>query len=305
MDEYRKYCGTANTIGVPFEIVTPAEIAKLWPLCNTEGLVGALYHPDDGHIAPADVTQAMATGARNLGAEIFRDTPVTALERKPNGEWLVRTTRGDIGCEHVVCATGNYSWHTSRMLGIYIPAIPVEHQYIVTDEVPELVQRHQPGSAGNGGAARIGCLLLPAGRTPGLYPWALRKRRAGPVLGRRSRQFRTGPVPRGSGTVVAPSGGGDRPGAQLRAGGHQGHRQRSDRLYARRQPPGGAGMEPAQCMAERGPQLRHHGGGRRRLAARGMDRRGRAVDRHDGCRSAQVRSLCQQALCEGQERRSL
>ena len=142
MDEYRKYCGTANTIGVPFEIVTPAEIAKLWPLCNTEGLVGALYHPDDGHIAPADVTQAMAIGARNEGAEIYRDTPVTALERKPNGEWLVRTTRGDIGCEHVVCATGNYSWHTSRMLGIYIPAIPVEHQYIVTEEVPELVERH-------------------------------------------------------------------------------------------------------------------------------------------------------------------
>ena len=120
MDEYRKYCGTANTIGVPFEIVSPAEIAELWPLCNTEGLVGALYHPDDGHIAPADVTQAMATGARNMGAEICRDTPVGSLERKSNGEWLVGTSRGDIVCEHVVCATGNYSWHTSQMLGIYI-----------------------------------------------------------------------------------------------------------------------------------------------------------------------------------------
>ncbi len=145
MDEYRNYCGTANTIGVPFEIITPDEIASLWPLCNTEGLVGALYHPHDGHIAPADVTQALAIGARNNGAEIYQNTPVTALERRPNGEWLVRTTNGDIACEHVVCASGNYSWHTSQMLGIYIPSMPVEHQYIVTDEVPELVERHRQG----------------------------------------------------------------------------------------------------------------------------------------------------------------
>ena len=145
MDEYRKYCGTANTIGVPFEIVTPDEVAALWPLCNTDGLVGALYHPDDGHIAPADVTQALAIGARNAGADIYRNTPVTDIERKAGGEWLVRTPHGDIACEHVVCATGNYSWHTGRMLGIYIPAMPVEHQYIVTEEVPELVERHRQG----------------------------------------------------------------------------------------------------------------------------------------------------------------
>ena len=145
MDEYHKYCGTANTIGVPFEIISPDEVAELWPLCNIEGLVGALYHPHDGHIAPADVTQAMAIGARNLGATIHRDTNVLGIEEKPGGEWLVRTVKGDITCEHVVCATGNYSWQTSQMLGIYIPAIPVEHQYIVTDEVPELVERHRTG----------------------------------------------------------------------------------------------------------------------------------------------------------------
>jgi len=145
MDEYRKYCGTANTIGVPFQIITPEDVAALWPLCNTEGLVGALYHPDDGHIAPADVTQAMAIGARHRGAEIYQNTPVTAVEPQSNGEWLVRTPGGDITCEHVICATGNYSRHTSRMLGIYLPTIPVEHQYIVTDEVPELVERHRQG----------------------------------------------------------------------------------------------------------------------------------------------------------------
>jgi len=145
MDEYLKYCSTANTIGVPFEIITPQEVKELWPLCNTDGLVGALYHPDDGHIAPADVTNAMAIGARNGGAEIYRQTAVTGLEQKPSSEWVVKTDKGEITCEHVVCASGNYSAHTSRMLGIYIPTIPVEHQYIVTEEVPELVERKRQG----------------------------------------------------------------------------------------------------------------------------------------------------------------
>ena len=141
MDEYHKYCGTANTIGVPFQMITPSEIKELWPLCETKGLVGALYHPDDGHIAPADVTMAMAKGARNGGAEIYRHTEVTAIERQPNGEWLVKTNQGDITCEHVVSATGSWARQVAGMVGLDIPVIAVEHQYIVTDEIPELVER--------------------------------------------------------------------------------------------------------------------------------------------------------------------
>ncbi len=145
MDEYLKYCGTANTIGVPFEIITPQRVKELWPLCNTDGLVGALYHPQDGHIAPVDVTNAMAIGARNGGAEIYRNTPVTAIEQKPNGEWLVKTAKGDITCEHVVTATGNYARQTAAMVGLDIPVIPVEHQYIVTEPHPELIKRKEQG----------------------------------------------------------------------------------------------------------------------------------------------------------------
>ncbi|MDP6342876.1 MAG: FAD-dependent oxidoreductase [Alphaproteobacteria bacterium] len=145
MDEYQKYCGTANTIGVPFELITPAEIKELWPLCEVEGLVGALYHPDDGHIAPVDLTQALAAGARNMGATIHRHTIVTDIVQKANGEWLVSTDQGEITCEHVVSCTGNYGRQTLEMIGLQIPMIPVEHQYIVTDEVPELVERHQAG----------------------------------------------------------------------------------------------------------------------------------------------------------------
>jgi len=144
MDEYHKYCGTANTIGVPFEIISPAEVARLWPLINlgdgvdTARVIGALYHPDDGHIAPADLTMALRKGARAAGAEIYEHTEVSAVARTPSGEWRVRTSQGDIVAEHVVCATGNYARQTGRLFGLNVPAIPVEHQYILFEESPPL-----------------------------------------------------------------------------------------------------------------------------------------------------------------------
>ena len=145
MDEYHKYCGTANTIGVPFEMITPNEIAALWPLCNTDGLVGALFHPHDGHVAPADVTMALAKGARDGGAEINRRTKVTGIERTGGGEWRVKTDQGDIACEHVVTATGSWAREIAAMVGLDLPVIPVEHQYLLTDEIPELVERQKAG----------------------------------------------------------------------------------------------------------------------------------------------------------------
>ena len=145
MDEYRNYCGTANTIGVPFELIGPNEIGDLWPLANLDGLVGALFHPHDGHVAPVDVTQALAKGARDRGAEINRNTEVTGIERTRAGEWLVKTDRGDITCETVVTATGSWARQVGAMVGLDLPAIPVEHQYIVTDVIPELVERREAG----------------------------------------------------------------------------------------------------------------------------------------------------------------
>jgi dimethylglycine dehydrogenase len=144
MDEYLKYCGTANTIGVPFQVIGPDDVKKLWPLVELGGkdgtppIVGALYHPDDGHIAPADLTMALRKGARARGAEIHEHTEVTGVSRTPSGEWRLQTTKGEIIAEHVVCATGNYARQTGRMFGINVPAIPVEHQYIVYEESPEL-----------------------------------------------------------------------------------------------------------------------------------------------------------------------
>ena len=88
MDEYQYYAGVAKTIGVDVRFLSPAQVKEIWPLCNTDGLIGAIQHPEDGYIQPADLTQALAIGARNGGAKIHQQTTVMGIEQQPNGEWL-------------------------------------------------------------------------------------------------------------------------------------------------------------------------------------------------------------------------
>ena len=171
MDEYRQYAGVARTIGVNVEFLTPEQVKEIWPLCTTEGLVGAINHPDDGYIQPADLTQAMATGARNGGAEIYRNTTVVGIEQQASGEWLVRTDKGDITCEHVVSASGNFARQTGAMVGLEVPVIPVQHQYIVTEPHPDIVARKEQG------LPEMGVLRGSDGS------WYMREERGGLVLG--------------------------------------------------------------------------------------------------------------------------
>ncbi|MEM1361601.1 MAG: FAD-dependent oxidoreductase [Pseudomonadota bacterium] len=152
MDEYMLYASTAETCGVPYEWLSPAQIKDRYPLVRTEDLEGAIYHPTDGYINPADVTQAMAKGARAFGVEIERKVQVDGY-RWTGSEWVVSCTkmaergnslvpteeRFEITAEHVITATGNHAQRTAELLGIKIPAIPVEHQYIVTEPDPALV----------------------------------------------------------------------------------------------------------------------------------------------------------------------
>jgi dimethylglycine dehydrogenase len=145
MDEYHQYAGVARTIGVQVDFLSPEEVQEIWPLCVTDGLVGAIRHPEDGYVQPADLTQAFAIGARNRGAEIYRHTTVTGIRQKPNGEWVVTTDKGEIACEHVVSATGNFARQTGAMVGLDVPVIPVEHQYIVTEAHPAILERKRQG----------------------------------------------------------------------------------------------------------------------------------------------------------------
>jgi dimethylglycine dehydrogenase len=144
-DEFMYYAGIAETIGVKVNKLTPQQLKELWPLCEIDGVLGAIQHPDDGYIQPADLTQALAKGARSRGAEIYRNTTVTAIEQLPSGEWLVKTDKGDIACEHVVSCSGNFARKTGAMVGLDIPVIPVEHQYIVTEPSPLIKERQAKG----------------------------------------------------------------------------------------------------------------------------------------------------------------
>ncbi|SFT36981.1 GcvT family protein [Sedimentitalea nanhaiensis] len=153
MDEYMLYASTAETCDVSYVFLTPDQIKERWPLIRTEDLKGALYHHTDGYINPADVTMAMAKGARQRGVMIERKWQadafnwtgeaweVTATKMVEKGGNLVPSDEQIvITAEHVVTASGNHAQRTAKMLGIKMPAIPVEHQFIVMDQDPELVE---------------------------------------------------------------------------------------------------------------------------------------------------------------------
>ncbi|MFQ6551763.1 GcvT family protein [Aestuariibius insulae] len=159
MDEYMLYATTAENVDVPYEWMSPDQIKERYPLVRTDDLVGAIFHPTDGYINPADVTMAMAKGARQYGAVIERkwqvdgyewtgdhwDVTVTKMTEK-GGNLVPTDEQQVIHAEHVVTATGNHAQRTARLLGIKTPAVPVEHQYIVTEPDPALVEwRKQNG----------------------------------------------------------------------------------------------------------------------------------------------------------------
>ena len=187
MDEFELYASTAETVGIPYEWLTPRDISDRWPLMRTEDLQGAIYHPTDGYINPADVTQAMAKGARQRGVEITRRAQVDGYTWT-GSEWIVAgrmmVERGgnlipgeeafEIRAEHVVTATGNHAQRTARLLGIKSPAIPVEHQYIVTEPDPAL-QAFRKTNPEHPGPARRRCQMVCPRGTRRLDPRPLRE----------------------------------------------------------------------------------------------------------------------------------
>lgn len=143
--EYKSYMDVAAAQGANAHLLTAEEVREIWPLLENPRVIAGLYHPNDGHIAPAGVTMAMVAGARALGAKVHQQTEVTGFRRRPSGEWEVQTNQGSITCDHVILATGNYARQTGAMLGLDIPAIPILHQYWTTAAVPEIVARKAAG----------------------------------------------------------------------------------------------------------------------------------------------------------------
>jgi len=129
-------------MGLHTEILTPAEVAELTDgLVDTAGILGALYDPLDGHLDPSGTTHAYAKAARMGGAEIVQHNRVLETNPRPDGSWEVVTEQGTVIAEHVVNAAGLWAREVAAMAGVYLPLLPMAHQYLVTDDIPEIYNR--------------------------------------------------------------------------------------------------------------------------------------------------------------------
>lgn len=171
MDEFAHVAGLSEYTGYGLRLLTsPDEVAELYPLARTEGILGGIFEPDDGHVDPSLATNAMARVAREGGGTILRRNPVHAIRREGDC-WLAETRQGSIRAGHIVNAAGTWGWEIGRMMGANVPSVPVLHQYLVTGTLPDV-------------AARISAGLpeLPIIRDPE-ESWYVRQERDGLILG--------------------------------------------------------------------------------------------------------------------------
>ena len=141
MQEFERAKSMGIYQGMDLDVVTPETLQKSYPFLETHDLKGGLIDPNDGDIDPAQLTQALAKGARDLGAKILRFCPAIGVNRE-NGEWKIKTSNGEIICEYVVNAAGYYSQRVGEWFkpfgGRTVPMMVMSHQYLLTEEISEL-----------------------------------------------------------------------------------------------------------------------------------------------------------------------
>ena len=136
--EYRRLATTARSFGMDMHLITPAEVAQMWPLMDTSDLIGASWLPTDGQASPSDITQSLAKGARMHGAKIVEGIRVTGFTMDGPRITAVQTDHGPITCDTVVNCAGQWARQVGAMAGINVPLQPVKHQYIVTERISGL-----------------------------------------------------------------------------------------------------------------------------------------------------------------------
>ncbi|MCP4271766.1 MAG: FAD-dependent oxidoreductase [Gammaproteobacteria bacterium] len=130
--------------GIKSEFISLEKAKELAPTLNTDGILAVLYEPDAGYCDPASVTQAFAKAARQKGAKIHRFTPVSETNQLDDGTWEVVTTKGTIISDYIVNAAGLWAREVAALADIKLPLMPVEHHYLVTDDMPEMESLKQP-----------------------------------------------------------------------------------------------------------------------------------------------------------------
>lgn len=136
--EIKRSATMAKSFGLEMSIIGPHEARALFPLMNTEGVLAAAYLPTDGYVDPASVAQALAKGARIQGVRIMEGVRVTGIEVEGRRARQVRTDQGDIACEILVNAAGMWGREVGQMAGMRVPSLALEHQYLVTDPIPDM-----------------------------------------------------------------------------------------------------------------------------------------------------------------------
>ena len=143
MEELRRQAGWAKTFGLPLELISAEEAKEMFPLMSTEGVLGGAWLPTDGYVDPAQLTYALADGARRGGCRIFTSTRVTGIDVRQGRVRGVRTDKGDIEAEFVVDAGGMYGGEIARMAGVRVPLLPMSHQYLVTQPLEAVREARQ------------------------------------------------------------------------------------------------------------------------------------------------------------------
>jgi sarcosine dehydrogenase len=133
--EVKRQATTAHSFGLEMHLLTPKEAQELWPLMTIDDLVGAAYLPTDGQANPSDITQSLAKGARMAGVKIFEDTPVTRVIVEDGRIRGVETPFGTIECEKVICCAGQWTRTLAASVGVNVPLVSVEHQYMITEKI--------------------------------------------------------------------------------------------------------------------------------------------------------------------------
>ncbi|MFD1158672.1 GcvT family protein [Roseovarius aestuarii] len=142
IQEFERACSMGRYQGIEMEMWTPEQAKERYPFLETHDLAGVLWDPSDGDIDPAQVTQALAKGARDMGQKIIRFCPATGVTQHDDGSWTVHTDKGDIDCDNVVNAAGYYAQRVGEWFKPYggrtVPMMVMSHQYLLTEQIPEV-----------------------------------------------------------------------------------------------------------------------------------------------------------------------
>lgn len=145
VDYLKRERSKARTLGLDQEFISVAEVARRHPLIDPKHYLAALWDPIDGDVDPSGVVYAYAKAARVHGAQYFTHTPVMATTQRADGGWDVQTPHGIIHAEMVVNAAGLWAREAGRMSGVHLPVQPMEHHYLITEDIPQVVERMQSG----------------------------------------------------------------------------------------------------------------------------------------------------------------